>query len=207
MNADKNPATVRLPAEIEDYLRRLRWALAPLPVQDQEEIEKEIRSHILDRFGSGGAIPVERVEQELGRAEELARGFLENYEISSALAAGSAWRLLLVAASLMSRSVGVFFSFLLYLVCYSVALTLAILALLKPILPGYVGFWTSADGSVYGLGLVDPGPGLVEHLGYWLVPLALAAAMLVYVGTTALLRRHLTWWRKAAAKKPGPLQR
>ena len=38
---------------MNDYLRRLRWALAPLPSRDREEIVTELRGHFVERIESG----------------------------------------------------------------------------------------------------------------------------------------------------------
>lgn len=176
------------------YLRRLRWALAPLPAEDREEIVREIHSHLLDRSGPGAAAPVpfETVERELGPPEGLARRYLEGYEISVALGSGSAWRMLHTALRLLGRggsALGVFFIGLLYLA----ALAFLGTALLKPVFPENVGLWTGGQPPVFFLGFVDlpVRPGVREVLGYWVIPLALGAALALYALATALLRRLL----------------
>jgi hypothetical protein len=178
----------------------VRRALARLPEEERREIVLEIRSHILDRCEGGSGVPFEDVERELGASEDLARRFRDSYEVSAALATGSGRRMLGAAGLILGRSVRTFAGFLLFLILYSVSLTFAAIGVMKPIFPERVGLWT-ANGSLYSVGFVDPQPGLTEHLGYWLVPLSLAAATVVYWLSTGLLRRYLA----SVKRRGGPL--
>lgn len=179
---------------IDDYLRRLRWALSPLPAEDREEIVREIHSHLLDRSGPGATAPVpfESVERELGPPEGLARRYLEGYEISLALGSGSAWGMLRTALRLLGRgaaAVGLFFIVLLYIT----ALSFLVTALMKPLFPENVGLWIGGQPPVFLFGFFDDTtrPGVREVLGYWSIPVAIGAAIGLYAAATALLRRLL----------------
>lgn len=172
----------------DHYLRRLRWALQPLPEEDRGEIVAETRSHFLDREAQG--VAVEAIAAELGEPEVYARGFLENYEISTALAGGSVPRMLATASRWLGRGVVASLGFFLVLLLYLLAGSWGLVALLKPVFPDRVGFWTGEH--VLAIGFVDPpSTDAVEHLGYWLIPLALAAALLLWKLATVLLRRLL----------------
>ena len=173
------------PSALEAYLRRLRWALQPLPAVDRDEIVAETRSHFLDRQAAGASI--ETIAAELGDAERYAQGFLENYQISTALAAGSVLQMLSTASRWVGRGVVASVGFFLALSLYLTAASWALVGLLKPVFPDQVGFWT-AEGVV-AFGFVSPlRPDAVEHLGYWIVPLSLALALVTWWLATRLLR-------------------
>ena len=184
--------------EMETYLKRLRWALAGLPEEDRNEIVLETRSHFLDRLEGPRAIPFETVARELGPPEEYARRFRENYEISAALGSGSAVRMLQAVAKLLGRSLQVFLGFFFFLFLYLNTVAFALVAVLKPVFPENMGLWTSSREPLFLFGFIeDPArPGLSEHLGWWLVPVCLALSVLLYWGTTALLKRFLRSLRR-----------
>ena len=170
---------------METYLRRLRWALQPLPAEDRNEIVAEIRSHFLDRQAAGAEAGT--IAAELGDPEVYARAFLENYQISAALAGGSVLRMLATASRWVGRGVIASVGFFVTLMLYLTSASWALVALLKPIFPDRVGFWTG-DGLL-AVGFVSqPRTAAVEHLGYWIIPLSLAAALLTWWLATALLR-------------------
>jgi len=179
--------------DLETYLKHLRWALAELPAEDRDEIVRETRSHFLDRCEGPRARPFAEVARELGSAEEYGRRFRANYNISVALGSGSALRMLYTAASLVGRSLWATGGFFVFIVLYFLTASFVLVAVLKPILPDRVGLWTSTARPLFVLGVVASSndPTLREHLGWWVIPLCLAGAVLLYWGTTALLRRFL----------------
>ncbi|MEM7355199.1 MAG: hypothetical protein AAF657_30595, partial [Acidobacteriota bacterium] len=189
--ADPSPATDHSTANsdsrVDDYLRRLGWALSPLPEADRAEIVAEARSHLLESASRPGG--VEAAARALGEPESYARSFLENYEISASLGSGSPWRMLATASRLVGRGLVAFFGMLFFFVLYTVSASLALVALLKPVFPDRVGMWTGE--RVFALGFVTDVPSSQEHLGYWIVPLCLAGALLVYRLATRLLQRYL----------------
>ena len=190
--------TASLDDEIEGYLKHLRWALAGLPAEDRDEIVRETRSHLFDRCAGPRPRPFAEVARELGTAEEYGRRFLANYNLSVALGSGSAPRMLRAAAMFLGRGLWATAGFFVFVVLYIVTAGFALVAGLKLVIPDQVGLWTSTARPLFVLGAIATpnDPTLREHLGGWIVPLCLAAATLLYWGTTALLRRFLRTLRK-----------
>ena len=185
------------------YLKRLRWALTRLPAEDREEIVTESRAHFAERMAQGAT--VEEVAASFGEPEAYARRFLENYEISLALSSGSPLRMMGTALKAIGRGAGSFFAVTGLIVFYLTALTFVLMAILKPLMPGQVGFWTGedlfllgivSDSVVGGMGLVGDPTGAEERLGYWIIPLSLVTGAVVYLISTSFLRRFLTSMRR-----------
>ena len=68
------------------------------------------------------------------------------------------------------------------------ALLLASMAILKPIFPDHTGILFYSDGGLVVGFRVSSGPIAYDPLGYWIIPLGLLLAALVYFGLTKLTR-------------------
>ena len=70
---------------------------------------------------------------------------------------------------------------------------LVLTALLKPILPEHTGVWFDGSGHFMSSGVQFPPPGSSAHevLGFWYIPLALAAGSLALLATTWTIRASL----------------
>jgi uncharacterized membrane protein len=179
---------------MNDYLRRLRWALAPLPSRDREEIVTELRGHFVERIEAGGT-DFEAVAAEFGTPEEYAHSFLDNYRISTALASGSTRSMAGAALGAMGRSLGAFFGSLGVFILFAFAFAFALIAVFKPFAPHQVGLWTAPGEMV--LGITDRNTALyTDQLGYWIIPLALLGAGLIYLLARSSLRAFLRAMRK-----------
>lgn len=180
--------------KIEEYLKHFRWALSSLPAEDRTEIVEETRFHFVESVQAAhGQMTIDEITAELGPPDEYARRFLQNYEITVALASGSAWQMLRRSSPFLGRGVRVSCTLVSLLILYGIAMCLLVVALMKPLFPEHVGFWTSSETSLFALGYIEDfgRTDRVEHLGYWIVPLGVAFATLTFLGATALLRRFL----------------
>jgi len=178
--------------ELEGYLRRLRWALSPLPSEEREEILRETRSHFLERIAGGD--PQARFRETaaaLGDPEDYAQGFLDGYRLAAAVADGSGPVMFRQALRLASRGIGAFFGTLGLLFIFLLAAAHLALAVLKPIFPENVGAWLEG-GRRLSLGFMSPppGPDVPELLGYWIIPVALLLSIGLY-RLGVILLRHL----------------
>ena len=171
-------------AEVLEYLAALGGALRALPQADRAEIVREIESHLLER---GQAGDLDAALAALGRPEAFARTFLEDRAMNQALSRPNPAALLFAVLDRSGRSaiaciVG-FAACLLYLFSGSFAL----MVVLKEVTPANVGWWSSPGhlmfGAIYGTHPAGP-----ELLGYWIVPIAAAAAVICYLCATALLK-------------------
>lgn len=168
------------------YLKRLRRALGPLPENDRTEIVAEIESHIADRSRGTGA-SVADILAGLGEPDTLARAYLDSRELSGALSRSAPGPLLAAILARATRSGAAFAVGLAGVILYAFAFSLALTAVLKPVMPRNVGLWTGPDGVQFGF-LSSP-PAGAETLGVWIVPLALVAAVLCYLVASTLMKR------------------
>ncbi|WP_148293651.1 hypothetical protein [Azospirillum sp. B4] len=181
--------TSSLPPVAVLYLRRLGWALRPLPDGDRQRIVLEIQAHLTDRLGQGQAA-LDDALRKLGPPHDFARAFVQEFELSGALAGTSPLPLVLALLDRGGRSAVSLMAGLGAFVLYMIGGAFAVTALLKPIIPGQVGLWAGPHGAVqFGVtsaGVWDPS---AELLGYGIIPVALLLAGLCYVLGTRLLRR------------------
>lgn len=175
---------------IAAYLHRLGWALAPLPEADRESILAETAAHLEDRRTEGEAA-LDAALQGFGPAEDYARAFVEEYRLVGAVSAPGPLPLLREALAVAGRSVLGFLGALVFGSLYLLALALVLVALVKPVLPQQTGLFVDGDGIALGIVTAESAAGAEERLGYWVVPLALLGALLLYVVATRLLRRFL----------------
>lgn len=179
---------------IEVYLIQVGRQLRGLSDLEVAEITAELKSHILETAGERGPLTPESVEaaiQGLGDVRELARGYATSKIVERVHERRGPWQVMRMATRLMAVSITGFFVALGSFVGYSIALAFFLIALLKPILPDQVGFWTSPDGD-FNLGL-QSGTHTRELLGWSVIPLSIAlgaaSAYLTYRFGLSMLRR------------------
>lgn len=173
-------------AAIHDYLSRLKRALRLLPKEDREAIVAEIESHITDCIAAG-TTPLFEVLESLGTPEELAASYIEQYRLADAIAGSKNISLLFIVLERASRSLLALTTGLAAALLYVLAISFAGVAALKPILPGNVGMWVGPD--VFVLGAIEKAPaGVHELLGYWIIPVSIALAVLSYLVGAKLMR-------------------
>lgn len=168
-------------ARVEDYLERLRKALAGLSREAAFDILEELRSHILEKAASnedGDITPaaVENALAALGSPEELAAEYMADDLLERASRGWSPVLLLrglLRWASLSAAGVLVFIG---CVIGYFLGGSFMLCAILKPMHPQNAGLWRLADGANsfslrLGFGTIPAGG--TELLGWWIVPLGL----------------------------------
>ncbi|MHB8077716.1 MAG: HAAS signaling domain-containing protein [Candidatus Krumholzibacteriia bacterium] len=183
----------QLPPGTLEYLRRLRAGLAPLPESEREEIVRETAAHLLDRLAADGAAGSPGgALGELGEPEAYAARFVSNYRISSALASGSPVALATQVLRLLGTSAWAFCGGTVVLIFYTFAFGMLIVGLAKPIAPSQTGLFLGPGGG-FSLGIIDAASraGAREALGYWLIPLALIAGVLLLLLAKRLSRAFL----------------
>ena len=168
-------------ARVEDYLERLRKALAGLSREAASDILEELRSHILEKaaLNEGGEITpaaVENVLAALGSPEELAAEYMADDLLERA---SRGWSPLLLLRGLLrwaSLSAAGVFVFIGCVAGYFLGGSFMLCAILKPLHPQTAGLWRLADGANsfslrLGFGTIPAGG--TELLGWWIVPLGL----------------------------------
>ncbi len=196
---------------LEVYLADLAAELRPLRATEVEEIVRELRSHVLERFEiKGNQENLTRILQRLGDPRALAREHLEarsglrgmDYPTpggsSESRSAVPGW--VRVVARAVTFLVGSGFA-------YGFALCWLCTALVKPFRPARVGLWLLPDASGdLNLSLGSHAAGEVgrDLLGWWIVPLGLALAFSVAAATWQWNVRVIRRWRSGSqVRLPG----
>jgi len=172
--------------EIDAYVRRLLWALQPLPQEDRLGIASEIHGHLSESAGRGAG-ELDRAIGKLGSPALLARSYVEEYELAGAINRAAPATLLLNLLNRGTRSVAAFFGGVGALCLYLFAASFALIAIAKLIVPSEVGAWVGPHSFTMGIPGTPPG-GAREVLGYWIVPISVVLGALCFVGGGKLLR-------------------
>jgi uncharacterized membrane protein len=185
-----------LPSEAARYLRQVEQSLQTLSPEDRSEIVAEIHGHLLEKLASGGSQAVRDSLAAFGTAESYASAFVEDANIRSALASRSVGGMFVQSLKLAGRGVTYFLTSLIVVLLFAFAVALAILSILKAVIPGQVGFWTFANSDSFVVGFLDETSraGALEHLGYWIIPLGLAAGLALFSLANFIMRRTLSSW-------------
>ena len=176
--------------QVSNFLDSLRLHLRPMPIDDREEIVREIGAHIRDSAEANGT-PLTTILDRLGPATELAAQYRDGLLLSKA--GRSLSPLLLLRASLRLATKGVFgfVVFMLGLTGYVSGAALVLAAFIKPLAPEHAGVFVQ-DGKLISLGvLIWAPPNSHEVLGIWLIPIGLTAGSLILLLTSFLIRNAL----------------
>jgi uncharacterized membrane protein len=174
--------------QITTYLNQLESALRGVSPESQRDILREIRAHIMDsadhsadRSGS-----VDRVLRLLGTPEELAARYSAECQLERASRSFSPWVLLRTCWQWAKLGIKGTLAFFIALFGYGLALGCTGAVFLKPFMPSQVGMWIGPGG--FNIGVPAHPEEMHELLGNYFVPVIAAAAFLVAIGTTHILR-------------------
>lgn len=188
--------------QVDIYLTRLRRELADLPVDDVEEILRELRGHIAERAAATGpeqnGMPVEQILRQLGAPEQI--GSLYRADALAARARAGFSPALIIRATIRwaTRTIVGFLALLAGVVGYALGAALVACAIMKPFFPAYVGLWIKPHGVL--LGAEMPRPVGHELLGWWMIPYGLGVGVAFILGTTVFLRWMLRFVPRASRR-------
>ncbi|MDA8017441.1 MAG: hypothetical protein MPN21_08315 [Thermoanaerobaculia bacterium] len=156
-----------------DYFARVDALCSALTARQKRDIQMEVKAHLLESLvHSSGASEIDRLRAamvRLGSPDAFVPGWVADSLLSDSIPGEgirSLWQLLKWNAR---RGISRLLASLALGFGYFVAFYLFVMASLKPIFPENVGLITTGDGLTF-LGYVDSTE-MVDHLGYWLVPL------------------------------------
>jgi hypothetical protein len=170
-------------AHLETYLAQVQRHLHSLPDAEVREVIAELRSHVLDKVD--GAPTPQRVEAaiaELGAPRDVARLNVTERVVGHLEANRSPLSVLRGVGRLARLSLFGFFAFLVSFVGYVTAAAFAVTALVKPFNWDKTGLWRLPNGEnnfSWMLGVTDNARGGQELLGVWIIPISIAAALLI----------------------------
>jgi len=177
-----------MPEDAETYLRQFERELGKLPAEEREKIVREIESHLAERGAVGPEMLGVAISQ-LGPPRVLARSFVEDYALQGALKGRTSPMILIAMAPRALRSLTALAICAAGAVLYAFTVAFALIAVWKPISPRNVGVWRDAAGRLADGGIIYGMPhAYPEVLGWWIIPISLAAGAATY-GLASLLMR------------------
>jgi hypothetical protein len=188
--------------KIDAYLRQVRAGLRGLPDAEVMDIVNELRAHVVERIGPGGATSeaaIDSVLCSLGRPEQISALYMAEGLALRAESSRSPWMVLRSVFHWSTLSVKGFAVFLVCLLGYSFGLSFYIAALMKPFHPHGVGLWISNNPNTFSLhvGGFSGHPGEErELLGWWMIPIGFGLG-----GGTILLTTHFALWALRRLRK------
>jgi hypothetical protein len=174
-------------AHLETYLAQVRRNLKGLSEAEIREVLLELRAHVLDRV-EGQLTPntVEMALAALGSPREVARANVTERVAAVMERDRGVFAVLAAVVRLAGLSVAGFLLFMVSLVGYGMAGGFLFMAVWKPFDPSHVGMWSSGPGN-FTMGTLDH-PTSPELLGWWAIPVGLAAGLALGYLTWALDR-------------------
>ena len=174
-----------LPMDAELYLHEFRRGLLALPESERASIVDEVREQVAAQAGLG-AESLAKLLARMGPPDRLARQFTLSFELAASVHRANPLALLMVVLASATINLWAMAGALVALFLYMMGAAFALIALLKPVIPRYTGAWIMPDGDV-NIGIIINHTG-EEVLGYWIIPLAVLAAVVCFVGANMLLR-------------------
>lgn len=177
-----------------DYLDDASRVARRLPETERRELVLELRSHLAESFAVAGdlsdadeAARVRAAIARLGRPRDFLRPILADHFLEQG---ASTFHPRLLAEGLYHNVFGGLKAGIIsvaFAVGYVLIIVFAAMALMKAFVPSHVGYFVYPNGTRT-FGILTDTTGAREALGYWVVPLALAAATVLYVLLTLGLR-------------------
>jgi hypothetical protein len=179
----------QFPEDAETYLSQLGRELHPLPAGERTRILQEIGGHLAERAEVGPEM-LHATIVGLGTPRSLAQGFMDDRALAGALEKRSNLRLLWVILRRAVRGVGAAVVGTAGALLYLLSIGFALVAVIKPILPAQTGMWLDPNGGVSNFGVMGDYPRHEpEILGWWIIPISLAAAVALWLMAGWVLRR------------------
>ena len=188
-------------SRINGYLFILDRSLRSfLPRETAADAVREVESHIRERCDQAEASPdertaIERVLAELGPPLRVAQAYSHEMTLDAAVTTGRFVPTVRALWHAATTSVLGFAWWLLVFTGWSMGVSFIAMAVLKPVLPNNVGYFT-VNGQYGGFGIeFGMPPGTEAHGGYWIIPIGLVAGLAILAVTQRLSRRILSGMR------------
>jgi hypothetical protein len=171
------------------YMKKVTEMTRDLPKTEQQEIRREISSHLYENLQSSPGLSVEQALENFGEPE----AYLPEWVIlkKMSLAAGSfdpirIFRALWLGISRHSTHA---FKYVLFGILYLLTFAFGALSILKVISPSHTGLLIYPRGFTFGFN--SDISGSHEVLGWWFLPISVFITILFYVIITLLLKTSL----------------
>jgi hypothetical protein len=186
------PRDERALALWQAYMDAAASVLDVLPVAEREDLLMELTSHLAVSAATGPAESSEADRMQaamkrLGTPREYLRPLIADSLLERGVAG---YQPLLLARGLYQNLFGGVKALVLsgaFTLGYVVLLSLAVIALFKPVFPRHIGYFIYPDGA-RAFGIIANADGARDPLGYWIIPIALAGVAVLFVTLTNALR-------------------
>jgi uncharacterized membrane protein len=169
------------------YIRRIDRTLSVLPKSDKIDLLMEYNSHIYEGLQSyGHKSEVERllqITQNLGDPEVFLKPLVAERKLIQATKTFNPKHIF----QAIFLNIGNGFVYSLFALLYLCLFSFLFLIITKILYGTQVGLYIN-DGKFVALGILDAGPGDIEVLGSWFIPVLLISMVLLYLLITFLLK-------------------
>jgi len=175
-----------------DYFRRIRKNLSLLNQQQKQDLIKELEGHIYESYlESEGGNETEKLLnalERMGDPDEFLKPLLSKELLMKGTKSFSPIAIFKGLYLNIYAGLKAVFLSLVFGVGFLLSVIMAILAVVKLILPERVGLFLFPDGN-WSFGIIANITGANEILGYWIVPLCLIFAVALYMLLTYLVKK------------------
>ena len=188
-----------LTKQAEDFLQKFDHALGAMQDEQRQDIVREVRSHFEER---GATLDI---ATSFGTPEAYAKNFMSEQRLSAALAKPWPWRIVLALFATV-RDTALFFV-VLFVACFELAGLITIgLGVAKPFFSDDIGAYNDASGRFHGIGSMSSANGAHEILGFWAIPIFIAAGSLLFWICHRLLIGIVRWRLRLLRSRKLPVQ-
>jgi hypothetical protein len=194
--------TTAIESRIENYLAQVRTALHGLPDSEKEDTLRELRSHVVELSGTEG-LKIDAALQTLGDPVALARTYRAENQMVQAECSGSPLVILQGLRHASRTGWGRLTLTSLYAFGYIEVVTFWLAAFQKLYAPSRTGLWYT-PGNIWSFKWVTDGSapaGAHELLGWWFVPIAVAAGWVLRIVVDRLAQAWIARYRRLNASQ------
>lgn len=166
----------------DSFFRKVDLLLAKVPYEQSRAIRKELESHVFEAMqeqSSGNELEkLKQVLTELGDPDDIVPPMIAATQPQVVKNSNNPLDILRVASVHIGQGMVITLRALSILILNLMGIVFLVMAVMKPITPEHVGYFSSASGQV-SFGIIANTELMVEHLGYSVIPLAVVIALML----------------------------
>ena len=176
----------------EDYFKEIDLLLKNAPDDQRNTIRNELESHVFEAMQeevTGNELEeLKAVFKDLGKPDDIVPPMLEGLIIEAARNSNNPIVILRVAIIHIGQGVATTLRAFTIIFLNLMGLTFLAMAVLKPFMPQNVGFFTDETG-IPSIGIIGNTDQMTEHLGYFVIPIVLVFAYLLFEVSKRIVQR------------------
>lgn len=194
-------------SRVRGYLFVLERSLnLGLPREVAQDAAREIESHVRERIAAVAApaderAALEQILAELGPPLRVAQAYSTERTLDEAVVTGRFVPMVRAIVHLAATTIGGFFAALLLFVGYMTGASFLFIAVMKPLFPNNVGFFSVNGPGSFPTSLgIDPTPAAMPAGGNWVILIGLVFGLAFLVLTHRGARKFLAWIRERRSR-------